>query len=143
MKSKILKDNLVNIAREKGFSFSKLEEKAGLHKHYISHLINNDRIPRIDSLISLADILEISLDELVGRSKTYFPSKFKKVIENEELFNEIASYLSTNLKKEAPTGYDLDTVFNFLYACYQYCLEQNNGNFEESFAEYLFKKSFS
>lgn len=143
MKNKTLKDNLVNASREKGFSFSKLEEKAGLHKHYISHLINNERVPRIDSIVRLADILDISLDELVGRSKTHFPSKFKKIVENGELFEEIISFLNEHLQLNNPTGYNLETVFNYIDACYNYSLEQNNGIFEKSFAEYLYKRTFS
>jgi transcriptional regulator with XRE-family HTH domain len=60
--------NLKSFRNKKGWSQEKLAREANISYHTVIKLeqsvINN---PRIDTVIKLADALEVSLDELVGR----------------------------------------------------------------------------
>jgi transcriptional regulator with XRE-family HTH domain len=53
---------------DKGFSIMQLSIKAGIGKHNIYHWENGVTFPSIINLIPIADALNISLDELVGRT---------------------------------------------------------------------------
>lgn len=60
----------IRTARErKGYSRNKLALKAGIHQQSISNWERGLSFPNIIMLIPVADALNISLDELVGRNK--------------------------------------------------------------------------
>lgn len=52
----------------KGFTQIQMAEKLGVSDRYIRLLENGDRKFTADILINMADILNCSLDELVGRN---------------------------------------------------------------------------
>jgi transcriptional regulator with XRE-family HTH domain len=55
-------------AREiRGLSITKLSDMTGLSKSTISEFERGIRLPSSASLISIADVLHISLDKLIGR----------------------------------------------------------------------------
>ena len=55
-------------ARKKlGFSQEKLANKIGVSKVTICWYENGDRVPSLDNFLKLSDVLNLSLDELVGR----------------------------------------------------------------------------
>ena len=55
-------------ARErKGYSQKELAEKAGINKSNIGHWERGQTFPSIINLIPVADVLGMTLDELVGR----------------------------------------------------------------------------
>lgn len=53
----------------KGFSQQELAEKLGVMQHTVSKYENNIKRPSLEVLISLADILEVSTDYLLGREE--------------------------------------------------------------------------
>lgn len=60
----------IRTARErKGYSRNKLALKAGINQQSISNWERGLSFPNIIMLIPVADALNISLDELVGRNK--------------------------------------------------------------------------
>ena len=57
----------INAARvSKGYTLDALAEKSGIPRDTLTGWIYDNRIPRIDRLICVADAMEISVDELVG-----------------------------------------------------------------------------
>lgn len=58
-------DNLRSARRQTDLSQETLGILAGLHRTEIGMLENAERIPRIDSVVKLATVLEIPVDQLV------------------------------------------------------------------------------
>lgn len=67
-------ENLVRARRLVGLSQERLGLLAGLHRTEIGKLEYGERIPRIDSIVRLASVLEVSVDQLVG-GVTWEPPK--------------------------------------------------------------------
>ena len=60
--------NLKTLRNQKGWSQEKLAREANISYHTLIKLEQSGIInPRIETVIKLADALEVSLDELVGR----------------------------------------------------------------------------
>jgi len=60
--------NLVTLRKQKGWSQEKLAQEASISYNTIIKLERNGiKNPKIETVIKLADALEVSLDELVGR----------------------------------------------------------------------------
>lgn len=67
---------LLNLSQEE------LAEKCEVSRQAVTKWEMDESIPTIDKLIVLADIFDISLDELVGRIELTTYGKLKKTIEN-------------------------------------------------------------
>jgi transcriptional regulator with XRE-family HTH domain len=60
--------NLVTLRKQKRWSQEKLAQEAGISYNTLIKLERNGiKNPKIETVIKLADALEVSLDELVGR----------------------------------------------------------------------------
>lgn len=64
-----LSENIQKFRKKKGFSQEKLAEKCQVSRQAIAKWENGESVPIIDKLIFLADLYELSLDELVGRTE--------------------------------------------------------------------------
>lgn len=64
-----LSENIQKFRKKKGFSQEKLAEKCQVSRQAIAKWENGESVPAIDKLIFLADLYELSLDELVGRTE--------------------------------------------------------------------------
>lgn len=136
------RENLLKLSKEKNISIRKLEREAGLHVNFLSNLIADEkRSPRVDALVSIADVLEVSLDELVGREFYRDTAQYKKIVENEELFLEILRDLTQRLQQNPEISYNFHEIYNYIFVYYQFCL-QHNSKIDFEFGDYLFKKSF-
>lgn len=62
-----INESLRRCRESRGFSQNMLAEKMGVSKIFISALENGNRQIPVDRLIQIANILNCSLDELVGR----------------------------------------------------------------------------
>lgn len=59
----------MGIKKEKGYTFAKLSELSGISIGRLSDLATGKRNnPTMNTLIKLADVLDVTLDELVGRN---------------------------------------------------------------------------
>lgn len=61
-------ENIKNYRKIQGFTQEKLAGLLGGHKSLISNYENGHSLPDIYVIWKLADIFEISIDELVGRN---------------------------------------------------------------------------
>lgn len=55
------------LRKERGLSQEKLAEMAKLHRNFVGLIERNATVPALDSLIAIADALEIELSELISR----------------------------------------------------------------------------
>lgn len=52
----------------RGFTQGELGARAGMAAASVSHFETGQRVPSLDSLVKLADALEVSVDALLGRA---------------------------------------------------------------------------
>ncbi|MDE5945966.1 MAG: helix-turn-helix domain-containing protein [Oscillospiraceae bacterium] len=66
----IIGQSFAHIRKKYCFSQQELADKIGVNRSFISQIELGLRFPSISIAIQIADILNCSLDELVGREKT-------------------------------------------------------------------------
>lgn len=64
-----LAENLFNLRRQNSFSQEEVADKCGVSRQAIAKWENDESHPTIEKLILLADLYDVSLDELVGRNE--------------------------------------------------------------------------
>lgn len=62
-----MENNLRLILEERGVSFRQISDGTGVARVTLYHISNGHRNGNITTLWAIADYLEVSLDELVGR----------------------------------------------------------------------------
>jgi len=62
--------NLRRIRKKKGYTLAQLAEISGISKRMIGHYETQVKRPSIDKIKTLADALDLSLDELMGVNDT-------------------------------------------------------------------------
>ena len=60
-------ENIRRIRKSKKMTIQKLADKAGYVRNQIHRIETDKQIPKVSTVIDIADVLEVSLDELVGR----------------------------------------------------------------------------
>ena len=60
---------LRTIRERRGLTQLALGQRAGMAPASISHFETGQRVPSLESLVKLADALEVSVDELLGRTR--------------------------------------------------------------------------
>ena len=63
-----LGNRLASLRKEKGYSQEELAEKLGVSRQAVSKWENGEASPDTANLIALAELYDISLDELVGKA---------------------------------------------------------------------------
>jgi len=62
-----LRENLSRFRELRNLTQSELGKRAGFAAASISHFETGQRVPSVESLVKLADALEVSVDALIGR----------------------------------------------------------------------------
>lgn len=61
----IFSQNLEDIMEEKGYTQQNLADDTGLSKASISNYVNGKQMPTIKAIISMAYVLDLSIDEFI------------------------------------------------------------------------------
>jgi transcriptional regulator with XRE-family HTH domain len=64
----VFRNSLRSIREMRGLTQGELGKRAGIAAASVSHFETGQRAPSLDSLVKLADALEVSVDALLGRS---------------------------------------------------------------------------
>lgn len=64
--------SIENIVKAKGTNDTKMLANAGLKKNVMTN-IKNGSMPSIDKIAAIADVLDVSIDDLIGRNKKSAP----------------------------------------------------------------------
>ena len=132
----ILRGEITSYLKEKSLSPSSLEKNAGLRSGTLRNILyQNSKNPTLETLVKLATVMNISLDQLVyGSNNTLLikglPQKNKKEL---SLLFEIFSFLWKNLSEE-PTR--LETSIELAKKIYVYCSTYVGGHFDQAFAQH-------
>ncbi|MEQ9115682.1 MAG: helix-turn-helix transcriptional regulator [Rickettsiales bacterium] len=140
-----LKDYLTKLFadKESGLRQSHVSKKAGISPSMMHKILSGDiKNPSMETLVRIADVLETSLDELVGRKREYLQNKQSTDLSlNEDLLEDIASTLKTFIKKNDLKKIMFDEAIEIIYEVYEYCMEKNNGTLNKDFTEWFLEKS--
>jgi hypothetical protein len=129
-----LKENIVNIVKQKGLSIRKLEREAGLHKNFISNFLHDkSRNPGIDSIIKIASVLNVSIDELIGKELEH--KIHDLAITRKDIFFDIVNYLLAAIQTRKNTTFKLEKFFNAVHEIYVFSLKKDS--FDKEFADWF------
>lgn len=77
-----LGDNMMLLRKKKGFSQAELGKKIGTSGDVIGRYERGDIKPSIDVVEKIADVLDVSIDYLIGKSKIELDSQAVKRLED-------------------------------------------------------------
>ena len=64
-----MKNNLKKLRKESGLTQISLQMKTGIEQALLSKFENGERIPPTETLITLADFYNVSMDYIMGRTE--------------------------------------------------------------------------
>lgn len=67
----ILANSIMECRTKKGISQKELAEQVGVHQTFISHVEKGLKTPTVSMLVAIADVLDCSIDGLLGRDEKY------------------------------------------------------------------------
>lgn len=133
-----LKENISEAIKETGWSMRKLEQKAGLNRNFISNFLRNkSNNPGIESIAKIANLLNVSIDELIGKEPEY--KSFDLTIEHRDIFLETINHLSTTIQDRKNSSFKLDDFIDALREIYTFSLKKNA--FNKEFADWFITSS--
>ncbi len=129
-----LKQNIVGLVKQKGLSISWLEREAGLHKNFISNFLHNkSKNPGIDSIIKISNVLNVSIDELIGKKNDY--QNYNTAITRKDIFFEAVEYLLKTFASKNSGPKKLEDFFNAVCEIYMYSIKK--GSLDKEFANWF------
>ena len=124
---------LKELRKANGYTIEQFAEAVGISKSTVGYYENNNRMPDIEILSRIADVLNVSADYLIGKTKT--------VCDFTGLSDTAAEYLAELVKNKR---IDRIAVINHLFSELKqdyafYCHEENDdGELAESILGALF-----
>ncbi len=129
-----LKQNIVAIVKQKGLSIRKVERDAGLHKNFINNfLYSKSNNPGIDSVIKIAEVLDVSIDKLIGKESEH--KTYDLAITRKDILLEVVNYLSTVIQTKQTDKFKFEKFFNAVYEIYAFSLKKDA--FDKEFADWF------
>lgn len=91
-------ERIKKISKERGWSLQKVAEKAGIGINSIYRW--NTKTPSTASLQAVADVLDVSVDYLLGKTEKEEPVNDTRDMEVEEALNSMRSYQGQPISDE-------------------------------------------
>lgn len=133
---------LKELRKANGYTIEQFAEAVGISKSTVGYYENNNRMPDIEILSRIADVLNVSADYLIGKTNTTATKgKTKTVCDFTGLSDTAAEYLAELVKNKR---FDRIAVINHLFSELKqdyafYCHEENDdGELAESILGALF-----
>ena len=133
---------LKELRKANGYTIEQFAEAVGISKSTVGYFENNNRMPDIDNLSRIADVLNVSADYLIGKTNTTATKgKTKTVCDFTGLSDTAVEYLAELVKNRR---FDRIAVINHLFSELKqdyafYCHEENDdGELAESILGALF-----
>ena len=127
---------LKELRKANGYTIEQFAEAVGISKSTVGYYENNNRMPDIEILSRIADVLNVSADYLIGKTNTTATKgKTKTVCDFTGLSDTAVEYLSELVKNR---DYGKLSIINHLFSELKqdyafYCHEENDdGELAES-----------
>lgn len=123
----MIKNILAPLLEQHDFESNKarFSKKIGLSKETLMQiLMGNTKNPGIYTMAKIADALNVSLDNLIGRHTPNLPSPISKVtVKNLTLLEEVVSYVVTAIKPS--NKIDMEKFLNCIREVYRFSCKKN------------------
>lgn len=128
----LLKENILSLTKQKGLSIRRLEREAGLHLNFVSNLLaDKSKNPGIESIIKIAEVLNVSIDELIGKEPEH--KTYDLTITRKDIFSEVVNYLLTAI--HGKKNCTLEKFFHAICEVYKFSLKKES--FDKEFADWF------
>lgn len=138
----VFEKRLKELRKANGYTIEQFAEAVGISKSTVGYYENNNRMPDIEILSRIADVLNVSADYLIGKTNTTATKgKTKTVCDFTGLSDTAVEYLAELVKNKR---FDRIAVINHLFSELKqdyafYCHEENDdGELAESILGALF-----
>jgi transcriptional regulator with XRE-family HTH domain len=129
-----LRQNIVNIIKQKGISINGLEKTAGLRKNFVSSFLHDkSRNPRVDSIAKISVALGVSIDELIGEGSEH--KNHDLTIARMDILLDTLNHLSTSLRDKKNNKLKLENICKATYEIYSFSLKKDS--FDKEFADWF------
>lgn len=91
-------DKIKKVSKERGYSIAEVERKAGISTNYLYQWKKREPSPK--SLASVAKVLGVSVDYLLGETEKEEPVNDTRDMEVEEALNSMRSYQGQPISDE-------------------------------------------
>ena len=140
----ILKTKVLEYVTNQRRSIRDLERQAGLNYNAIHNILSDrSKSPSIDTVLKIADAIDCSVDEILGR--TQFKSKSdtldkQDVILNNKLFQNICKYIGEFIDDNNLEKLTLSDVVYCVEEIYRYCLNTQSKALDKKFAKWFLEQ---
>ena len=134
----ILQKRIQEYVNNQSHSVRELERQAGLQQTVIQQILNGkSKNPTIDTVMKIADSFNLSLDEMLGRTKYVHQSKVdnNKIIDVgllESVCAIVIDFIKNNNAKNIKAQYAISSIENI----YQYFANDTNAISDKEFARF-------
>jgi len=140
----ILKKKILEHANKHRHSIRDLEHQAGLQSNAIRNILSDrSKNPTIDTVLKIANILECSVDELLGREGfIQMPNTAGKFDTNFDLslFQSICNYVMQFIEINNLGQLSLSDVIYCVEEIYKYCLNTKSKIFDQNFDQWFLEQ---
>lgn len=124
-------------------NLSSFENNAGLKRNVIYNILyDKSKNPTIENIVKIADALNCSIDELLGRDeffKNYIKNYRSGIEYNEKLFDEVQRTVTKYVKDNNINKVSLGDIIYLIEEIYEYSKNTNNQILDEKFALWILK----
>lgn len=128
-------------------NLSSFENKAGLKRNVIYNILyDKSKNPTIENVIKIAEALNCSVDELLGREeyfKNYIKNHRSKIEYNAKLFDEIQETVNKYIEDNKIHKTSLGDIIYLIEEIYEYSKNSNNSVLDEKFALWILKNQLN
>ncbi len=140
----ILKQKILEHSSKYRRSIRDLEHQAGLQSNAIHNILSDrSKNPSIDTVLKIANILQCSIDELLGR-EGFLPKPNSEpkdeVMFDLYLFQNICNYAMEFIEKNNLGKLALSDVIYCVEEIYKYCLNTKSSIFDQNFTQSLLEQ---
>ena len=84
-----MKSNLKKLRKEKGLTQTQTAEALGMNYRHYQRLESDGNTPNFANLVQIADLFEVSMDYLAGRTDMRQVCRTERGVENDESSNRV------------------------------------------------------
>ena len=127
-------------------NLSSFENKAGLKRNAIHNILyDKSKNPTIENVVKIAEALDCSIDELLGRDeyfKKYIKNHRSEIEYNAKLFNEILETVNKYIESNKISNPSVGDVLHSIEEIYEYSISTTKSALDDKFALWFLKNQF-
>jgi hypothetical protein len=141
--SNVARKYISDYCKKNSITPTALEREAGIPRDAVySFVIGKVADLKLNTAVSIAELLSITLDELVGREKflkTYVDENSTIVPINSVILKQVTSFVFSYVEQNSLYKYNFNETLYAICEIYEYSVCNNRKAIDNTFAEYFCK----